>query len=233
MSFETDEERKERIHKARIKTQALAIIKRGVRAGIPERYLRIGEDTFKGFLNKEYHLGRDGIDSITNFIYHKANDLSQIPFIVIDGGEINARKRAGFAILFRLIACDNFGLYKDCSDIVHKMQTFVAEDGVSRNDFTKSLKEQDVLFISEFHESIFSKHLDGGNYFDELLGYRADNLKPTIISFSDPINERHMIKHRNCGTYLSDISAKEYVSETNRALNPSDYMLRIRVSLEV
>jgi len=231
MSFETDADRKVRIHKARVKTQALAIIKRGVRAGIPERYLRIGEDNFKELLNEPYHLGNDGINEIANFIYHKANDLSKIPFVVIDGGTIETRKKAGFAILFRLIACDNFGLYKDCADIVHKMQTFVAEEGLSRNDFTKSMKEQDVIFIGEFCEHIFSKHLDGGNYFDEFLGYRVDNLKPTIISFSDTINEQNIIKNVNCGRYLSEISAKEYVNKTNKALNPSDYMLRIRVSL--
>ena len=231
MSLETEADRKARIHKARIKAQALAIIKRGARAGIPARYLRIAESQFKELLNEEYHLGRDGIASVTNFVYHKANELLKVPFILIDGGNINSRKRAGFAILFRLIACDKFGLYKDCSDIVHKMQSFVSEDGVSRNDFTNSLKEQDAVFISEFHESKFSKHLDGGNYFDEFLGHRADNLKPTIISFSEPINDQNMIKHTNCGRYFNEFSAKEFVDVSNRALNPSDYMLRIRVSL--
>lgn len=231
MSFETEEERKSRIHMARVRTQALAIIKRGYRAGIPERYLRICEDQFKGLLNKEYYNGNDGVSSVSNFIYHKANDLLKIPFIVIDGGNIESRKKAGFAVLFRLIACDKFGLYKDCSDIVHKMQTFVAEGGVTRNDFTNYLKEQDVVFVSEFRESIFSKHLEGGNYFDEFIGYRHDNLKPTIISFSDPINDHNMIKTSNCGRYLAELSAKEFVNTKDKSLYKNDYLLRVRVSL--
>jgi hypothetical protein len=231
MSFETDADRQARIHRSRIKTQALAIIRRGVKAGIPKRYLRIDEPQFEGLLNKQYHVGKDGVNTISNFIYHESNKLLQIPLIVIDGGCIESRKKAGFAILFRLIACDKFGLYKDCSDMVHKMQTFVSEYGLSRNDFTNSLKDQDVIFISEFHESMFSKHLDGGNYFDEFLGHRVDNLKPTIISFSDPIVDLNMIKSRACGRYLAEISAREHVDNKNKALNPSDYMLRVRVSL--
>jgi len=231
MSFETEEQEKQRIHKARIKTQALAILSRSKKAGIPERFLRIGPHDFKDLLSEEYHGGSDGVDQMTDFIYKQPDKLFKIPFILIDGGSIESRKRAGFAILFRLISCDHFGLYKDCADVVHRMQTFVSEAGVNRNDFTNIMKEQDVIFISEFYRPIFSAHLDGGNYFDEFLGYRSDKLKPTIVSFSATLNSHNKITDNTCGRYLASLSAKEYVDTSDPFIKYDDYILRVRVKL--
>lgn len=228
MSYETEEQSQKRIHDIRVKTQALALIQRGKNSGMPERYLRVGPSSFMDTLSIAYHGGKEGVKKITDLVYKTPLELAKIPFIVIDGGKIETRKKMGCAILFRLIACDKFGLYKDCTDMVHKMQSFISEQGISRNDFTNALKSQEVVFVSEFKKNIFSQHLDAGSYFDEFLGYRMDNLKPTIISFTNEINSTNVFSGETCGEYLAAISKKEYANPKDKKENPTKNVLRIR-----
>jgi hypothetical protein len=223
---EIEIERKEAYRKSMLKAHIGAYIKRGLNAGIPERYLRIGPDLFKKLLSKEYH-GKDGIESITNFIYKKPFDLLKKPFIIIDGGKMKERKLAAFAIMFRLITCDQFAKFYDCRTIVHKLNTFDAKGvmyGSRRTDFADSLKKYNVLCISEFSSTTFKEKLEGGDFLDEIIDARFNSLSPTVVTFQDPLNSVNALKDLTCGKYLNEMSHQEKLKE-----NPSDDYLRIRV----
>ena len=209
-----------------VKAQISAYIQRGLDAGIPERYLRIGPDEFKGLLSKPYH-GKDNIEVITNFIYKRPFDLCKIPFIVIDGGKMKDRKKAAFAIMFRVITCDKFGKFYDCRSLVHKFNAFDARGvshGERRIDFADAVKEYNILCISEFNQSPFKEKLEAGNFIDEILDERFNSLNPTIVMFQDPIGESNAIEDDVCGKYLNEMSCSIKLEK-----NPSEDILRIRV----
>ena len=107
-----DMTKEEMYRRSMLRAHIKAYIQRGIKAGIPERYLRIGKDEFRTYLSDIYHVHNK--DHITSFIYDKPLELSKIPYIVIDGGDVEGRKKAAFAIMFRLITCDNFAKYYDC-----------------------------------------------------------------------------------------------------------------------
>lgn len=198
--------------------KAVAIINRAREAGIPERYLRIPPDDFKTFLSKDYH---KNIDAFVGSIYdNPVETLFKKPFIIIDGGDVEVRKKAAFAILFRMIACDFFGEYKTCHELIHKFQTIKVDDGLNRNQLAEELKGHDVLLISEFNKSIFSSYFESGAFFDEVLSSRSDNMKPTIFTFSEIIDKEKPIMHKDCGEYLANFSIKE---------ESTDEVFRIRV----
>jgi len=217
MSFDAEYHRTESI-KRRIQSQAIAIIKRGLTAGIPERYIRINEPEFCDLLDDNFHKNKE---ELAKQIYQKADSyLYKFPFITIDGGKLSTRKQAGFALLFRLIACDNFGLYKDSRELVHKFQVIKSTKDENRNDIIKEIKEKDILFVSEFSYHQISKHFDHGTMFDELFNNREDSSKPTIISFTDLLTENNKIRERDIGEYLSELSG---------VFNTDQRVLRIRV----
>jgi hypothetical protein len=206
MSLSREEIQRQRV----LYNKAKAIVSRARNAGIPEDYLRIMPDKCISFLDDHFYKDKkEVIDKIYNF---PDKFLFFRDFILIDGGNFMIRKQMGFALLFRMIACDYFGLYKDCSDLVHKLQTIRSTADENRNDLANYLKQQDILFISEFHEGLFNKHFDSGTLFDEILSFRQDNRKPTIISFSNPLNSKNKIQSNDCGMYLRDIS-NYYTSE--------------------
>lgn len=215
----------------------LAFIKRAQEAGIPKRYMRINKDEFSELLSEEYHKD-NGID-ICNFIYDTPKKLADIPFIVIDGGGMEDRKRAGFAILFRLISIDKMGKYYDSNDIAHKLSTWNDVNGMDRNELVEELKSHHVLFVSEFQEKQGNPHCQTGSFFDEFMNDRSDKCNPTIISFTNPINKGNIIKTMDCGQYLAGLSMREhptsYLDENgnfvlgDRLNNPSRDILRIRV----
>lgn len=216
---------------------AMAFLQRAKKAGIPNHFLRINKDSFRGLLSEEYH--QDTLDSICDFIYDTPLKLSKIPFIVIDGGGIEDRKKAGFAILFRLITIDRFGKYYDCSNIAHKLSTWNDVNGIGRNELVEDLKRYDVLFISEFQERLGNPHCQTGTFFDEFLNDRSDKENPTIITFTSPINSQNAIKTMDCGQYLAGLSMRlypsSYLTETGALIqgdvknNPSKNILRLRV----
>lgn len=209
----------------RARAQALAIIRRGRDAKIPERFLRIDEESFRNLLCEKYH---KDLQKLSSFIYNDANHLLEKSFIAIDGGNTDIRKRAGFALLFRLIACDKFGLYMECSSLVHKLQSIKSTSEISRNDLVEELKSYDILFISEFSRSIFKPHWESGEFFDEILSHRENYSKPTIISFSEPMKtlgdlEKEAAKegfNKDCGIYLAGLLYKE---------KQTDSVFRVRV----
>lgn len=222
-----EEERQVRYRESMLKAMINAYIQRGINAGIPERYLRIGPDQFKTLLSEEYHGKGSGVDNLVNFIYKKPLELLKVPFIVIDGGKMKERKLAAFAVMFRLITCDKFAKFYDCRAIVHKLNTFDAKDvtvGDRRTDFAEGLKRHNVLCISEFNPDMFREKLEGGDFLDEILDARFNSLNPTIFTFQNPLNKSNAIEDEVCGRYLNEISHKEKLDK-----NPSDDYLRIRV----
>jgi len=106
---------KETSHKRRIRQQALAVLRRGKQAGIPERLLRTTKDTFKGMICDKYH---PNVEAIADMVFDTSNKLTKIPNIMIDGGNSMVRYHVGCTILFRIIACDNVGLYTRCDSLL-------------------------------------------------------------------------------------------------------------------
>jgi len=196
---------------------ARAIIQRGRNAGIPERYIRIREEDFGSLLCPKFH--RDP-KKFAEMVYKRPQCLFNNPFIVIDGGTPTNRKKAGYAILFRMIACDKNGLSEDCGQLASRFQTFVS-DGENRNELVSKVQQESVLLLREFRKGIFNIHLpDSANFFDQLLGFREDYLKPTIITFCDPlecgvVNSGNAIKDNTCGSYLSLLSHADVLKSEN------------------
>jgi hypothetical protein len=200
-------------HNRRIVAQADAIIKRAKSGGIPNRYLRIGQNRFEELLCPAYH---KDIKKLSNFIYKNPMEFMKKNFIVIDGGDIQTRKEAGFAILFRMIACDRYGEYKDCGELVHMLQSIKPTEGdLSRNDVAQNLRDVDVIFISECAGNDFKAYFECGSFFDNILGYRDDYLKPTVISFVDPLpmefaqSEHVMTDKDRFGRYMCLVSQSD------------------------
>ena len=81
--------------KRRINNLILAFIKRGREAGIPNSEIRIGKDEFKSLLDKDYYLNTEDFAS---GIYSNSKTLMSKSFILIDGGDMYSRRKAGFAL---------------------------------------------------------------------------------------------------------------------------------------
>ena len=205
----------------RARQLAVAILQRAREAGIPEQHLRIKENEFKALLSDNFH---QDPSSAASFVYNEPEKIFSRSFVTIDGGSIDSRKRAGFALLFRLIACDKSGFHENCASLVHKFQSFKSTEGISRNDLAESLKEYDILFISEFRPQMFNPNMESGSFFDEVLGYRTDHNMLTIISFSDEIKKDDPMarKDKGAGEYLSSLGRKE---ETDNTI----YRIRVKV----
>jgi hypothetical protein len=228
----------------RIEALAKIYLKRVKDIGIPERYWRIKQDAFNDILVKEYH---KDTKQFTDYIYDKIEDICDMPFILIDGGNIESRQLAGFAMLFRAIVYDHFGTYKTAHELMNKLSSFQPLEDLSRNEFAESLKEQDILFISEFRQNLFKTRADVGGFLDEILSERANNNRATIISFTNPLtgdisgvfNPSGVLLNDNCGIYMSRLLTKlyssSYVDEKGKLQmhkdNPNPYkdVLRIRV----
>jgi hypothetical protein len=202
--------------------QARAIIQRGRSAGIPKEFLRIPQNEFEELLDPKFHSTKKFAETV----YKRPQVLFEKPFIIIDGGTPASRKKAGFAVLFRMIACDKHGLTEDCGRMSSKFETFVS-DGEGRNEMASRMEKEQILYVQEFHPRRFSIHLaHSGNFFDQILGHREDYSKPTIVSFCAPlengvINSGNAINDDRCGTYLSMLSHADN--------NKNEKVFRIRV----
>jgi hypothetical protein len=208
MSEEIDKFRDEQSKKNLAILQARAIIKRGILAGIPKDELRIPKDKFSKLL--------DGKDTVSDFIYDTPNKLIKQKYILIDGGNMEARKKAGYAILFRMMACDinnisgfKSGHVQSCNDLIQRCQVNNFNADTTREDLILKLKKVRFLFIKECNVNQFKPQLEAGIYFDQLLEYRCDNILPTIISFENPLPKNNKSKsiHADdrCGKYMYDI----------------------------
>jgi len=205
-----EEYQKKAAHNNRIITQAKAVMKRAKNSGIPNKYLRINQEQFRGLISGP------NADKITDFIFQTPLEVLKREFIVIDGGDSVQRKKAGCAILFRLIACDKYGLYKDSSELAHHLQSIKTFENEywGRNDIAESLRDVDVLYISECQQNHFRPNFETGSFFDEILSYRDDHVKTTIVSFSNPlpsgtgaINSEHaMTDSDRFGHYMCALS---------------------------
>jgi hypothetical protein len=229
-NYEKNFKIEETIQQRRAKIQAVAFLNRGKSANIPEQHLRINEKTFLSLLDNNSHEDKN---EFTHDLYNTEIMLNT-PLILIDGGNEEIRKRAGFALLFRIILFDKWGMYKDCRSLVHQLQNInsfvdISGEEVSRNSLASELKRYDCLFIGEFGRELFKPNWDTGTFFDEILSSRIDNVLPTIISFSDPINSFDKNKSTqaamgklniDCGRYLASFCIEEY---------SKDKVIRVRV----
>lgn len=228
------------IRQQRARQMARAIIDRSREAGIPEKYLRLKEELFREVLCDRFHkISKNeelpeenfprSVEDFSNSVYNNPSFLLKRDFIVIDGGDFNARQRAGFAILFRMISYDKRGMYVDCTSLSHKLQSINSTYGITRNDLTDELKRYDLLFIGDFNKKIFSPHFETGSFFDEILAERVTRSKTTIVSFTAPIDDVKKSREEmardgsldaGCGFHFANLSF------TNKSTNS---ILRVRV----
>ncbi|MFA5313375.1 MAG: hypothetical protein WC375_08705 [Methanomassiliicoccales archaeon] len=207
---------KDMARKRRYATLARAYLKRAEAAGIPERFVAIRKERLASLLSPEYH---GDVVSFVNKIFANPLDLFKKPYIIIDGGDVESRKEAGYALLFRMISCDRVGFVDECSAIVHQFQTSL-KVGFNHSAYADELKETDILSISECSARLFSAHLDTGGFLDEVLSYRYDRLKPTILSFSEGLTKKDNNLMSTTasrpgaywGNYLTAISLLQYSS---------------------
>jgi len=175
----------------KIRLQALAIIRRSRDAGIPESEMRIGKEQLRPYLDPSFHNGDKNngkeINTLLDLIYNHADDLFNYNFIVIDGEDLFSRRKAGFALLFRMIACDRNGKFSSCQDVAHKLQTINSTMDVNRNDITDDLKTHDVLFLEEFRKEQLKVGFEIQWFMDEILTARTLSNKPTIFTFANPV----------------------------------------------
>ncbi len=227
--FQDREDFKEIAKIRRARQMALAMIKRGREAGIPDKYSRIGPDIFSEVLAPEFHGGKvRGISAFSDSIYKDPPFLLKRDFITIDGGDVHYRNVAGFAILFRIIAYDKRGSYFNCDSLVHKFQTIHATEDMDRNDLAEELKKYDVLMIGECDRARFSPHFETGSFFDEVLSDRITRGLPTIITFVNPISSEGNIEkasidgklYAGCGRNIAKLCMTPKTTDT---------VLRIRV----
>ena len=226
MKFEDRPEVKQHYSNQKCLRLLRIFMKRAADAGIPEIYQRINKETFRNFLFPAYHTG-DAVDKITDLIYDTPDKLCKIPFIMIDGGDSLARKKAGYAILFRLILFNKIAHAIFGKDLVSRLETFNASNDATlvRVDLVEEMAGFDILFVEEFYHTIFNENRDGGIYMDSLIDTRLRNTRTTVISFSDAISPQ---EDARCGRYMADMLAKEYANE-DHVTNPSGDYLRIRV----
>jgi len=223
----------ENVRKARQK--ALAFLRRGQKANIPKQHLRVNHSQFAELLdlayikeNKKAYREVFGEDysaenerEFADYLYNNPDKLLNLNYIVIDGGNAEARRRAGHALLFRMILCDEWGMYRECSELSHHFQSINTDDGdVHRNVLVNQLKKYGVLFVSEFYPKLMSIHFETGSFFDEFFVARRYSEKVTILSFSVPMTPANKLKNTEYGVTYADLS---------RQMEPSKNILRIKV----
>lgn len=218
--------------KLRIRQQAAAILKRAKSADIPELEMRITEPTFRSLIDDRYYtslkkMDKTAIDKFSKDIYTCPDKILKSPFILIDGGNMYIRKKAGFALLFRGIAWDKFGMHIGCPKVAHSLHSIKAIGDITRNEYADELKGYDILFLSECSRDLFKPSFETGSFFDEILENREINGKTTIISFTNRIPEKGM----ECKERSSDSSSGQYYNMFIEADSDDTYqnMMRIRI----
>ena len=216
----------------RARQMAVAILKRGRDAGIPEKYLRINQKTFSEVLDPDFHGGSvRGVPAFAKDVYSNPDFLLKRDFITIDGGDLDASARniAGFAILFRMIAYDKRGKYCSCESVKHKFQTINSTEDITRNDLAEELKAYDILMLSEFNKSGFNPHFETGSFFDEVLGERSTRGYPTIITFAAPIVSKKMSQEEMAKDGQMDSGCGRQLAMLNLTPQTTKNVLRVRV----
>jgi hypothetical protein len=182
-------------------------------------YIKENAKEYKKLLGDDFSASNSA--QMASYLYDNADKLLDLDYIIIDGGNAEARRRAGYALLFRFILCDKWGIYKECSEIHHAFQSINTDDGdLHRNTVARRLKKYDVLFLAEFYKKLMSVHFETGSFFDEVFVARRSSLKVTILSFSENITEDNKIMNKDYGVTFADLS---------RRLKPGKRTLRIKV----
>jgi len=225
MEFIESEDAKKIALLRKVRLMALGTLQRARSAAIPPRWLRISRDAFKALLNPDYHK-ENSINEITAIIYDNKPQLVRLPYILIDGGDVDERTAAGCAILFRIIFYQRRGYFINCNEMVHRLQGFDKSADVSRNSLASELKQHDALFINEFSPILFKGWMQEGEFFEEIIADRANNLRPTIISFTKSISKIEQVTDLSCGQHIAKLSGIETLDP-----NPSESCLRIRVGV--
>ena len=233
--FSSDPDIQKQADNRKIVQKAIAFYKRGKKANIPTKHLRINSDEFSKMLDvtyikenaEEYKelFGEDYKASnqveFASYIYKNADKLLDMDYIVIDGGNAEARRRTGFALLFRLILCDKWATYKECTELAHIFGSIEkGPDAIHRNAVARQLKAYDIVFFAEFYKKLMSVHFNEGSFFDEVLIARKSAKMPSIISFAENIMDENKIKNKDYGVTFADLSWQ---------LKPGKNNLRIKV----
>lgn len=198
-------------YQRRIRLQALAILQRARDAGIPEDQWRIGELPFSKMLDPYFYGGEKEKDAFASNIFQNANSLFDKRFIIIDGGTRPDRLKAGFAILFRLIACDRNGKWENFGKFVHAFGSFKSLGDVSRNEYAEIMSNYDNLFLSEFERKMVTEWGETASFIDEVFEQRYINKRLTIVSFVRNLSAKNsdhaeVIMENTCGEYISLLS---------------------------
>ena len=218
---------KKMAHNRRVKAQAKAVIKRSKLAGIPDKYMRINQSSFLSLLDDNYH---NNPQKVSDFIYKTPMALLKKEFIIIDGGGVVERKRASYAILFRLIACDKYGSHWNNNNLSHLFRDNRSNfEGMYRNDITGRLRSMDVVSISEILMKDFPTTFDTGRFYDDFLSFRDDHVKTTILSFSNPLSIRKSAE-TDKNTWSDQERFGQYICSSAQSDRTKDSrFLRIRV----
>lgn len=216
----------EKMAKARrLNTLVRAALKRAKDAGIPEDFQRINKEEFKKLLCTSYN-SPGAIKNLPDMIYENPQDIfKKYQFIFIDGGDKIDRKRAGFAIMFSLIAFEHNGKYELSETFIHSIEDYSGGARMSRNEYLEDISLYDVLFLSEFDPKKINPKKEASSFFDEVFEIRENFKRPTIISFQNPICERSELADNTSGMYFYDFSRCE-------KSRPMKNALRIRVRVE-
>jgi len=222
-----DEQELKNIEKQRrIRIQARAILQRAKEAGVPDD-MRIDKNTFRSLLCERFHGGKKKCDELSEEIFTKANTLFSHPFIIIDGGNMNTRRKAGFALLFRMIACDKTGKYEGFREFINTLSTFT-KFGVNRTEYIEMFRNYDTMFLGEFdfkqNNDQFTNNF--GGFIDDVFESRHLEHKPTIISWMNPLASvsGDKINENTYGQYMSLLSQVDF---DNTAMPD---VLRIRIT---
>ena len=216
------DEHSEKMYEVNRRVQmALALMQRAKRAGIPESQMKIGPSQFRDILCPKFN-SSGKIKALTDKIYNEPEFIKSYDAVAIDGGNFLLRKKAIFAILYRVITFDNFGKYEDFGDITETFKRFQPEETRSIID---SMKNTDILGLSEFSKVIFQKApYSIPKTWDAILEKRFHQGKVTLVSFTNPLpsHNAHTIDDDTCGLFMPLI----YNHDVEKQIK----ILRVRVS---
>jgi hypothetical protein len=220
----------------RIRQQAYALLNRAKNADIPESEMRIKEEELRKLINDDYYKrslsnrlnSKEEVDRFIKEIYTVPDKILKTPFIIIDGGNMYTRKRAGFALLFRGITWDRTGMHIGCAKATHSLHSIKTIGNVTRNEYADELKSYDILFLSECFKELFKPSFETGSFFDEILENREINGKTTIISFVKPIPAKGIDSQER----LSDIGSGQYMMMFTESDSDDSYKNLMRINIK-
>jgi hypothetical protein len=210
-----------KMYEANRKVQmAFALMQRAKLAGIPDAHMKIGPKDFQSIVCRNFH--KEKTEKLVEKIYGDPTFIKKYDAVAIDGGNFMSRRKAIFAILYRVITFDNFGRYEDFGDATEIFKRFQAEESKNLID---SMKNTDILGLSEFSKTMFQKApYSIPKTWDAILERRYDDKKVTMISFTHPLpsNQLHALDDDICGLFMPLI----YNHDVDKQIK----ILRIRVT---